>query len=148
MRRIILLCTVLVSASLAFAQTSKPISPFDQQLIDQQKRFLKAIADKNTVLVNQTVSEDFKGIGSNGDFHDRSEVLDSARDGMPKDWRTYDFVVVRLDDDCAVVTYNEIVPGDHPRYRHMADTWAKIAGQWKLKFRQMTPNLWSVNDLD
>jgi hypothetical protein len=28
----------------------------------------------------------------------------------------------------------------------MADTWAKVAGRWKLKFRQFTPNLWTVND--
>jgi hypothetical protein len=30
----------------------------------------------------------------------------------------------------------------------MADTWAKIGGRWQLKFRQLTPNLWSANDLD
>jgi hypothetical protein len=30
----------------------------------------------------------------------------------------------------------------------MADTWAKIDGQWKLKFRQITPNLWSEKDVD
>jgi hypothetical protein len=30
----------------------------------------------------------------------------------------------------------------------MADTWAKIGGQWELKFRQITPNLWSETDLD
>jgi hypothetical protein len=30
----------------------------------------------------------------------------------------------------------------------MTDTWAKVGSQWKLKFRQITPNLWSENDLD
>jgi hypothetical protein len=69
-----------------------------------------------------------------------------VHEGLPKDTRTYDFYVVKLNDDSAVVTYNLIVPGEHPRYRHMADTWAKVAGRWKLKFRQFTPNLWTVND--
>jgi hypothetical protein len=31
-------------------------------------------------------------------------------------------------DDSAVVAYNLIVFGEHFRYRHMADTWAKIDG--------------------
>jgi hypothetical protein len=60
----------------------------------------------------------------------------------------HDFHVVKLNHDSAVVAYNLIVPGEHPRYRHMADTWAKIDGRWKLKFRQITANLWSANDLD
>ena len=67
---------------------------------------------------------------------------------MPKDARSYDFHVVELNDNSAIVAYNLIVPGAHPRYRRMADTWAKIDGQWKLKFAQMTPNLWSAADLD
>jgi hypothetical protein len=67
---------------------------------------------------------------------------------MPKDTRAYDFHVVKLNDDSAVVAYDLIVPGVHSRYRHMADTWAKIGGQWKLKFRQITPNLWSETDTD
>jgi hypothetical protein len=67
--------------------------------------------------------------------------------------RAYDFHLVKLNvvtlnDDSAVVAYNLIVPGEHPRYRHMSDTWARIGGRWKLKFRQITPNLWSANDLD
>ncbi len=36
--------------------------------------------------------------------------------------------VVKLNDDSGVVAYNLVVPGEHPRYRHMADTWAKIDG--------------------
>jgi hypothetical protein len=67
---------------------------------------------------------------------------------MPETTRAYDFRVVRLDDQTAVVAYNLIVPGGRPRYCHMADTWAKVDGRWKLKFRQITPNLWSANDLD
>ncbi len=151
MRSVLLLWgTVLVSVTLALSQTpsSKPVSAFEQQLIDQQKQFLQATQAKQTTVVDRAVADDFQGIATNGDFYDRSEVVESAEKGMPKDTRAYDFRVFKLNDDSAVVAYNLIIPGEHPRYRHMADTWAKIDGQWKLKFRQITPNLWSANDLD
>ena len=145
-----LLGTILVSVTMALSQapSSKPVSAFEQQLIDQQKQFLQAAQAKQATVVARAVADDFQGIATNGDFYDRSEVVESAQAGMPKDTRAYDFHVVKLNDDSAVVAYNLIVPGEHPRYRHMADTWAKIDGQWKLKFRQITPNLWSANDLD
>jgi hypothetical protein len=145
-----LLGTILVSVTMALSQapSSKPVSAFDQQLIDQEKQFLEATQTKNATVVDRAVADDFQGIATNGDFYDRSEVVESAQAGMPKDTRAYDFHVVKLNDDSAVVAYNLIVPGEHPRYRHMADTWARIDGQWKLKFRQITPNLWSANDLD
>jgi hypothetical protein len=147
---LLLLGTVLVSVTLALSQapSSKPVSAFEQQLIDQQKQFLQATQTKQAAVVDRAVADDFQGIATNGDFYDRSEVVESGEKGMPKDTRAYDFRVVKLNDDSAVVAYNLIVPGQHPRYRHMADTWARIDGQWKLKFRQITPNLWSANDLD
>ena len=147
---LLVLGAVLVSLTLALSQvsSSKPVSAFDQQLIDQQKQFLQAAQAKQTTVVDRSVADDFQGIATNGDFYDRSEVVESAEKGTPRDTRAYDFRVFKLNDDSAVVAYNLIVPGEHPRYRHMADTWARIDGQWKLKFRQITPNLWSANDLD
>jgi hypothetical protein len=145
-----ILSTVLISVSLAFAQTpqSKPLSPFEQELADNQNQFMQALAQKNVAYVNQSVAADFKGIGTNGDFYDRDEVVGSAREGLPKDLRVYDVQVVRLNDDSAVVAYNLIVPGARPRYRHMSDTWARDGGKWKLKFEQVTTNLWSATDFD
>lgn len=143
-----LLCVTILAVTLAAAQTNKPIAAFDQQLIDQQKQFLQAVQSKNPTVVDRAIADDFQGIATNGDFYDKSELVESAEAGMPKDMRAYDFRVVKLNDDSAVVAYNLIVPGEHPRYRHMSDSWARIDGQWKLKFRQITPNLWSANDLD
>lgn len=149
MRRILLLLgTILFGVTLALSQapSTQPISAFDQQLIEQQKQFLQAAQSKSPIAVDRAVADDFQGIGTNGDFYDKSEVVDSVQAGMPKDTRAYDFHVVKLNNDSAVVAYNLIVPGENPRYRHMADTWAKVDGRWKLKFRQFTPNLWTVND--
>jgi hypothetical protein len=148
MRGTSLLCATICSVALAFGQTSEPVTAFEQQRIDQQKQLLQAMETKNRAAVDRAVAEDFQGIEINGDFYDKDEVVEAARNGMPEQTRAYDFRVVKLTNDSAVVTYNLIVPGEHPRYRHMADTWAKVEGQWKLKFRQITPNLWSAADLD
>jgi hypothetical protein len=148
MRSIALLHATILTVTLTFAQTSKPTSPFDQQLINRQKQLLQANESKNQSAIDRAVADDFQGIEINGDFYAKDELVESASDGMPKDTRAYEFQVVKLTEDSAVVTYNLIVPGEHPRYRHMADTWARIDGQWKLKFRQITPNLWSAADLD
>jgi hypothetical protein len=142
---LILLC---FTPALSQTPTPKPVSAFEQQLIDHQKQFLDACLNKNSTLVDAAIADDFKGIQTNGDFYDKGEVVETARTGTPANIRAYDFVVVKLSDDSAVVAYNLIVPGERPRYRHMADTWAKIDGQWKLKFRQITPNLWSEKDVD
>jgi len=150
MRSILLMCAVVVSVTLAFAQTSAPKarSPFEQELVTNEKQFMQALRDKNVAYVTQTVSDDFKGIATNGDFYEKEELVGAAQEGLPKDFRIYDVRVVRLDEGCAVVTYNQIVPGGRPRYRHMSDTWTRDGGKWKLKFRQLTPNLWSATDLD
>ncbi len=147
---LVVLATILASAIPAVSQTtsSTTISAFDRQLIDWQKHFLEAAQNHNETAVDQTIAEDFRGIGPNGDFYDKSEVIESVRKGMPKNTRAYDFYVIKLTGASAVVTYNLIIPEEHPRYCHMADTWARIEGRWKLKFRQITPNLWSQNDVD
>jgi hypothetical protein len=155
MRTISMLSAVLISATLAIAQTqpSKPMSqlpqsPFEQELFGNQSQFAEALAEKKVVFVRQAVAEDFRGIGTNGDFYDKDELVGIAHEGVPKDLRVYDVQVVRLNDDGAVVTYNLIIPGARPRYRHMSDTWAKDGGKWKLKFQQTTTNLWSSTDFD
>jgi hypothetical protein len=145
---------VLAGSSLALSQppAHNPVSVFEQQLIEREKQLLQDVQNQNSSVVERSIADDFQGIGSNGDFYDKSEIVDSAAAGRPKDkdraTRAYDFRVVKLSNDSAVVAYNLIAPGEHPRYRHMTDTWAKVGSQWKLKFRQITPNLWSENDLD
>ncbi len=150
MRSISLLCVMLVGVSLVFAQVppSKPLSPFEQELIDHEKQFMQAWQEKNATYLSQAISDDFKGIAQNGDFYDKSELVAAAHEGLPNGFRIYDIEVVRLDDSCAVVAYDQIAPGSRPRYSHMSETWSKDDGRWRLKFRQVTPNLWSALDLD
>src|SRR3981081_754081 len=149
MRTILMLSAVLITATLAFGQnqpskpvTPSPVSAFEQELVNNQNQFMQAIAEQKHSAVNDSVAADFQGIGTNGDFYDRGEFLSFTHEGLPKDLRVDDITLVRLTDESAVVTYNMIVPGARPRYRHMSDTWAKDAGKGKLKFQQYTPNLW------
>lgn len=139
----------LFVASAAFAQSplAKPVRAFDQQLIDRQQQFLRDAMSKNETAVERAIAEDFQGIGANGDFYDKGELAENV-EAMPKETRAYDFRVAKLNDAAAVVAYDLIVPGERVRYRHMADTWARIGGRWQLKFSQVTPNVWSANDLD
>jgi len=155
MRTISMLSAILIGATLAVAQTQPskpmsplPLSPFEQELVSNQNKFAQALAEKNVAYMSQAVADDFRGIGTNGDFYDKDELVGAAHEGVPKGLRVYDVQVVRLNDDSAVVTYNLIIPGARPRYRHMSDTWAKDGGKWKLKFQQTTTNLWSATDFD
>src|SRR5258708_756052 len=128
MRSTTILSVVLLSVILAVAQTPtpKPPSAFEQELVNNQNRYVQAVADKDAAYINQAIADDFKGIATNGDFYDKDELVAAAHWGLSKDVRAYDVEVVRLTDDSAVVTYNLIVPGARPRYRHMSDTWAKV----------------------
>jgi len=150
MRLVPILLAILLSVSFTLAQPpqSQPMSPFEQELVNNENQFMQSLAEKNVAYVNQAVADDFKGIGTNGDFYDRDELVGMAHEGLPRDVRVYEVRVVRLNDDSGVVTYNLIIPGARPRYRHMSDTWAKEGGKWKLKFEQTTTNLWSATDFD
>ena len=64
-----------------------------------------------------------------------------------KDLRFYDFKVLPLNENAAVVTYNAVLPGEGARYQHLSNVWVKQGDQWKLKFQQSTPNLWSLGDI-
>ena len=148
MRRILMMCAVLWSVSLAPVLSAQPLSAFDQQLMDQEKQFVRALADKNVAYISNVVTDEFSGITTNGDYSSKDEIVTTAREGYPKDARIYDIHVIRLSDSSAVVSYKIILPGERPRYRHMSDTWILQNRQWKLRFQQATPNLWSAADLD
>lgn len=147
MRSILLAVICLVGVGVAQSPSAKPISALDQQLIEQEQQFLRDAASKNETAIERAIANDFQGIGGNGDFYDKGELVENV-EAFPKETRAYDFHVTRLNDAAVVVAYNLIVPGERLRYRHMADSWAKIGGRWQLKFSQVTPNVWSANDLD
>ena len=111
--------------------------------------FMQAIADKNICLRHSNDCRRLsRASAPTATSTTRKNWSDAAHGASPRTCACTTFEVVRLTDDSAVVTYNLIVPGARPRYRHMSDTWAKDNGKWKLKFQQVTTNLWSATDFD
>jgi hypothetical protein len=132
-------------------QQAAPASAFEQELINNEKAFLEAVERGDSEYVKNAVADDFMVIETNGDSTGKAELVHhvhpSEKPG-PKPF-LYQWHVVELDQDCAVVTYNAVIHGAPiDRYQHLSDTWVKQNGQWKLKFQQTTVNLWSAHDLD
>lgn len=155
-----LLCASLISLSItlpllaraASEAQAKPLSPFEQTMITTERSFLEALERGDAAYVQNAVSDDFISIGTNGDTNDKRELVGAAHHPAPPDRKQpqpilYDFQVLQLNDAAAVVTYNAVLPGSNPRYQHISSTWVKQGDQWKLKFVQSTPNLWSATDL-
>lgn len=141
---------VPAAAELQHPPQPKPLTAFEQSLVDTQKAFLQAIDRGDANYVKNAVADDFVVIGTNGDSGNKTELVDavhpSPKRGQPP--ILYDFRVVALSDNAAIVIYNVDAPGAGlERYQHMSDTWVKQGGQWKLKFEQTTINLWSAHDL-
>jgi hypothetical protein len=155
---ILLFCLVLTVAATAYAgagpvntaQGSANASP-QQELINTQRAFLGAMERGDAEYVKNAVADDFMVIETNGDSSGKRELVHGVHSPEHPGPAPilYDFKVVQLDSDCAVVSYNAVFHGTQlDRYQHLSDTWVKHGGQWKLKFQQTTLNLWSAHDLD
>src|SRR5579864_6088642 len=121
-----------------------------QDFVALQKAFIAAQERGDADYVKNTVAEGFTGIEANGDITDRAEfVRVEAPEKPERSPILYDFRVIQLNDDCVVIIYNAVLPGNQlERYQHVSDTWVNEDDHWKLKFQQSTLNLWSAHDLD
>lgn len=144
--------TIFISSQLAIASPQQePASSLGQEAIALQRAYADAREHGNVEFIKNTLADDFTSIEINGDSSGKNDLL---RDVHPSERPgpspiLYGFKVVELDDNCFVVTYDAVFPGDRlERYQHLSDTWVKRGSQWKLKFQQSTLNLWSAHDLD
>ena len=129
---------------------SRPRSRFEQQLIDSVKQLAQAHQRNDGNYFKRTLTDDFIAVPKNGGTIDRADFLEDilGADKTPQSnepW-LYNIKVVPLGEGTALVTYDEVLPGENPRYRHLTDIWIRQAEQWKLRFQQTTPNLWSIGD--
>jgi hypothetical protein len=152
------LCVTFLLTVLAHAGEAREIvsqqsnsSSVEHELVNLQKAFLQAQDRGDIEYVKNAVADDFLSIETDGNSSGKRELV---RDVHPPEKPEpspilYDVKVVQLDEDCAVVTYKAVFPGNQlERYQHLSDIWVKQGGQWKLKFQQSTLNLWSAHDLD
>lgn len=129
---------------------SSPRSRFEQQLVDSVKQLAQANQRNDGNYFKRTLTDDFIAVPKNGGTIDRADFLEDVL-GADKTQQSneawlYNIKVVLLGEKAALVTYDEILPGENPRYRHISDIWLQQADQWKLRFQQTTPNLWSIGD--
>jgi ketosteroid isomerase-like protein len=140
----------LACAGIAPAATTpaKPLTPLEQAVISAEKTFIAAVKKGDAPFLKRTFTEDFFYVETDGQLHERQEVIDELSDGGTE-ITPYNFKVVVEGDDTAIVTYDAVVKvppeedqGPPPRYQHFSSLWVKHAGEWKLKFQQTTPSHW------
>lgn len=126
------------------AATEKPLTPLEHTLISQSEAVAAAQKAKDLRTLQRLLTDDFERVGNEGGLHDKSDILDDARQGTLEDYRLYDFQVLLLDENVAIVTYNAVIqmPEEDedlpPRYQYFSDIWVKQGEQWRLRFEQTT----------
>jgi hypothetical protein len=122
----------------------KPLTELEQTLIGQSEAVVRAQKAKDLEALRRLLTEDFERVGSEAALHDKSDVLDDVREDTLEDYRLYDFKVLPVDENVAIVTYNAVIrmpegdEGPAPRYQRFSDVWLKQADQWRLRFQQAT----------
>jgi len=138
MKRLTCICLMMLSGLVAQERAPSP-------LVEKSKAMLQAWKTKDVASLSQALAQDFMSVGSEGKLHDRSELMDSAREGELQDFQAYNFRVLPVSDSVVIVTYDCIIkmpegdaPNMAPRYQHISDLWTREGEDWKLKFQQAT----------
>ena len=144
-----LLITLVVAACLScFAQPTpadaRALTSLEESLIAHSKAVPQAEKTKDAGALQRLLSDDFQQVGSEGTLHEKKDLLDDAKEGKLTDFTLYNFKVLPLDDNAAIVTFDAVIhqpEGDDdvaPRYQHVSDVWVKQGDQWRLRFQQAT----------
>ncbi len=124
--------------------SAQPLTSSDESLIAQSRAVPQAELAKDTGALQRLLSDDFQQVGSEGTLHEKRDLLDDAKEGKLTDFTLYNFKVLPLDDNAAIVTFDAVIhqpEGDDdiaPRYQHVSDVWVKQGDQWQLRFQQST----------
>jgi hypothetical protein len=122
----------------------RPLTPLEETLITQSKALPQAEQAKDAGALQRLLSDDFQQVGSEGTLHPKRDLLDDAREGRLTGFTLYNFKVLPLDDNVAIVTFDAVIlqpEGDDdvaPRYQHFSDVWVKQGDEWRLRFQQAT----------
>ena len=145
----LLLCSAIATGRTGQSNSpAKPLSPFEQTLMDCEKGFIAAAKKGDVAFFKRTLTEDFSFVSFDGQLYSRQEMIDQFSEGG-FDIMPYDMQVVPAGPESAIVTYNVVlrVPaaqdqGPPPRYQHFSTVWVKQGDTWKMKFFQMTASHW------
>ena len=127
---------------------AKPLTPFEQTLIDAEKTYVEAAKKGDAAFFKKTLADDFSFVAFDGQLYSRQDMLDQFAGGG-LDLLPYDMKVLQAGDGVGIVTYDVVlrVPasedqGPPPRYQHFSTVWAKQGDVWKMKFQQMSVSHW------
>jgi hypothetical protein len=140
---LIFLLTISAFAQNPGAVTPKPLTAFEQMLIEQDKAMAQAQMKKDVDFFKRTVADDFVGVGTDGTAFDKADIVNNAREFNLQQYTPYNIRVVQFSDTEAIVTYDCVVREAQfdetaPRYQHISNLWMKQGDQWHLKFQQAT----------
>ena len=122
-----------------------PPTPLEESLIAQSRAVPQAEQAKDLATLQHLLTDDFQQVGSEGALHDKKELLDDAKEGRLTSFTLYNFRVLPVDENTAIVSFDAVIQqpeGDNdfaPRYQRISNIWVKQAGQWRLRFQQSTP---------
>ncbi|MGA8866522.1 MAG: nuclear transport factor 2 family protein [Candidatus Sulfotelmatobacter sp.] len=143
-----MVCALLLG-SFVPSLAAKALSPLEQSLIAGEKSLIEAKKKDDGAFFRRTLTGDFSLVGVDGQLHQGQDAVDEVGDSDLVELTPYDFKVVEVGEDAAVVTYDAVVrealqedQGPPPRYQHFSSVWVKQGGQWKLKFHQATATHW------
>jgi hypothetical protein len=127
---------------------AKPLTPFEQNLVNAEKGFIEAQRRGDVAFLKHTLADDFSYVGTDGQLADRQGMIDELADGK-QNLLPYDMKVVMAGDDVGIVTYDVVVrvppsedQGPPPRYQHFSTVWVKQGDMWKMKFHQKSISHW------
>ncbi len=144
---ILMFCCAISAAAQANAP-AKPLTPFEQTLVDAEKGFVEAAKKGDVAFFKKALADDFSFVAFDGQLYSRQDMLDQFAGGG-LDLLPYDIKVLQAGDGVGIVTYDVVlrVPasedqGPPPRYQHFSTVWAKQGDVWKMKFQQMSVSHW------
>ena len=146
---VVFLLTSIISGVAQSAAPAKVLSPLEQTLITSEKNLIAAKKKADNAFFKRTLSADFSMVGVDGSLLEGREAVDGLGDSGLLELTPYDFKVMPVGEDAAIVTYDAIVreapdedQGPPPRYQHFSSVWVKQGDAWKLKFHQATAAHW------
>jgi hypothetical protein len=136
--------TLCFIALIAISPPLHAQSALDTQLIASEKSLPEAQKKKDADFFKRVAADDFMEVAIDGHVYDKHDLLLGLSSVNLSDYYLYNFKVLRLDDNAAVVTYDAVLhmtyDGERvPRYQHLSSVWVNQGGEWKLKFHQATP---------
>jgi hypothetical protein len=126
------------------ADAARSLTALQRTLIGQSQSLAEAEKSRDLSRLRRLLADDFHQVGSEGSFQGKDEILGDAEEGNLKDYSFYDFRVLSMDENVAIVTYNAVIrkpggdDGDAPRYQRFSDVWVNDGTQWRIRFQQAT----------